>query len=92
MAETSEHLCLLSITLNEICDDSIGLLIEKSLKYLASEYYWPLLEELEPKLGRYEPLVIPAQELAEVLYKIVSEQVDKPDYYGPSCLATPRCN
>ena len=72
--------------LNEICDDSIGLLdIEKSLKYLASEYYWPLLEELEPKLGRYEPLVIPAQELAEVLYKIVSEQVDKPDY-GPSCL------
>ncbi|MCK4259943.1 MAG: ATP-binding protein, partial [Halanaerobiales bacterium] len=43
------------------------LFLEKTLKNLASEYYWPLLEELEPKLGCYEPLVTPARELAEIL-------------------------
>lgn len=65
---------------------TIGLLdIEKTLKYLATEYYWPLLEELEPKLGRYEPLIEPTRHLAEILYKIVSDAIDKPDY-GPSCL------
>lgn len=71
----------------EISDDgSIGLLeIEKTLKNLAIEYYWPLLEELEPKLGKYEPLVDPSRELAEILYDDVSKLVDRPDY-GPSCL------
>lgn len=67
-------------------DKSIGLLeIEKTLKNLAIEYYWPLLEELEPKLGKYEPLVAPAKELAEILYEDVSKLVDRIDY-GPSCL------
>ncbi|SFL61462.1 hypothetical protein SAMN04487943_102461 [Gracilibacillus orientalis] len=67
-------------------DESIGLLeIEKTLKFLATDYYWPLLEELEPKLGRYEPLIEPARELAEILYKDVSHLVDRPEY-GPSCL------
>lgn len=67
-------------------EDSIGLLeIEKTLKNLAIEYYWPLLEELQPKLGKYEPLVDPARELAEILYDDVSKLVDRPDY-GPSCL------
>ncbi|MGG1637636.1 hypothetical protein [Paenibacillus sp. NRS-1760] len=67
-------------------DSSIGLLeIEKTLKHLAIEYYWPLLEELEPKLGKYEPLVDPARELAEMLYEDVSKLVDRPDY-GPSCV------
>lgn len=59
--------------------------IEDALKHLASEYYWPLLEELEPKLGKYEPLVEPAREMAEILYDIVAESIDKPEY-GPSCL------
>ncbi|MCC5803789.1 hypothetical protein [Rossellomorea vietnamensis] len=67
-------------------DDSIGIReIDSTLKYLATEYYWPLLEELEPKLGRYEPLIEPTRELAEILYKDVSESVDKPEY-GPSFL------
>lgn len=67
-------------------DGPIGLLeIEKTLKNLAIEYYWPLLEELEPKLGKYEPLVEPSRELAEILYEDVSKLVDRPDY-GPSCL------
>ncbi len=59
--------------------------IENVLKHLASEYYWPLLEELEPKLGKYEPLVEPAREMAEILYSLVAESIDKPEY-GPSCL------
>ncbi|PWK14940.1 ATP-binding protein [Tumebacillus permanentifrigoris] len=59
--------------------------IEATLKYLASEYYWPLLEELEPKLGGYEPLIEPTRILAEKLFHLVSETLDKPDY-GPSCL------
>ncbi|PEF55715.1 hypothetical protein CON32_22960 [Bacillus cereus] len=71
----------------EISDgEAIGLLeIEKTLKHLAIEYYWPLLEELEPKLGKYEPLVEPSRELAAILYEDVSKLVDRPDY-GPSCL------
>lgn len=65
---------------------TIGLLeIEKTLKYLATEYYWPLLEELQPKLGRYEPLIEPTRQIAEILYKSVSDTIDKLDY-GPSCL------
>lgn len=70
----------------ELSDETIGLLeVEKTLKYLATEYYWPLLEELEPKLGRYEPLIEPTRELAEILYRDVSELVDRPEY-GPSFL------
>jgi hypothetical protein len=67
-------------------DDQYGIReLDSTLKYLATEYYWPLLEELEPKLGRYEPLIVPTRELAEMLYKDVSESVDKPGY-GPSFL------
>ncbi|MGO4371297.1 hypothetical protein AB4Z21_10925, partial [Paenibacillus sp. MCAF20] len=65
-----------TVTLNDI---------EATLKFLASEYYWPLLEELEPKLGSYEPLIEPTRTLASKLFEIVGETVDKPDY-GPSCL------
>ncbi|NCT39650.1 hypothetical protein GTW56_28110 [Bacillus sp. EB93] len=71
----------------EISDDDLyGIReIDNTLKYLATEYYWPLLEELEPKLGKYEPLINPTRELAEILYKDVSESIDKPGY-GPSFL------
>jgi hypothetical protein len=72
--------------LEESDDDQYGIReIDSTLKYLAIEYYWPLLEELEPKLGRYEPLIEPTRELAEILYKDVSESVDKAGY-GPSFL------
>lgn len=36
---------------------------------LASNYYWPLLEEVEPKLGRYAPMVSVAQKVAEILFE-----------------------
>lgn len=48
--------------------------LEAVLKLLASDYYWPLLEELEPKLGIYEPLVETARQLAEVVFRIAGAQ------------------
>jgi len=75
---------------NYISDETEGKTVtlpdlEKTSKYLAAEYYWPLLDELKPKLGCYEPLIAPTTEIAEKLYKAVSEAMDKTDY-GPSCL------
>lgn len=65
---------------------NIGLIdIEKTLKYLATQYYWPLIDEVEPKLGAYEVLIDPARELAEILFQVVSESMAIPSY-GPSCL------
>lgn len=59
--------------------------IDKTLKYLAADYYWPLLDEVKPKLGPYEPLVEPARELAEVIFEAVRDGVVNSGY-GPSCL------
>lgn len=42
--------------------------ISESFKQLASNYFWPLLEEIEPKLGMYEPMVEPAQRIAEIVF------------------------
>lgn len=54
---------------------SIGLpSIESTLKELASDYYWPLLEELEPKLGVYQPLVSISKSLAEILFRHAASQ------------------
>lgn len=39
----------------------------------ASEYFWPLFDELRPKLGMYEPLIDPATNLATVLYEAASK-------------------
>ena len=36
---------------------------------LAADYYWPLLEEVKPKLGRYVPAVDASQRIAEVLFE-----------------------
>lgn len=67
-------------------DSNLTLLsIENTLKSLSTEYYWPLLDELEPKLGRYEPLVKPAREVAEFIYDSVVNDMIVPNY-GPSCL------
>lgn len=55
--------------------DQIGLpAIETTLKEMASDYYWPLLEELEPKLGIYQPLVATSKTLAEIIFKHAAAQ------------------
>lgn len=40
-----------------------------SLQRLAADYYWPLLDEVRPKLGKYTPAAETALELAEVIFK-----------------------
>lgn len=38
------------------------------LKNLSANYYWPLLDELRPKLGAYEPLLAPSEDLAVAIF------------------------
>ncbi len=40
---------------------------------MAENYYWPLLEELRPKLGIYEPLIEPSIVLAEKIFELTSQ-------------------
>lgn len=56
-------------------DDKVGLnSITKTLISLSSNYYWPLIEELKPKLGIYEPMIEPAIEIAEYIFREAGEQ------------------
>lgn len=50
----------------------------QSLLKLATDYYWPLLEEIRPKLGFYEPMTGAAQELGEQLFKTCGEKEKSP--------------
>ena len=34
---------------------------------MATDYYWPLMEEVAPKLGVYEPLIEPAEQIFEAI-------------------------
>ena len=47
--------------------------LTKCLIDLCAEYFWPLLEEVQPKLGRYEPLVEPSRNLASVIFTVCAE-------------------
>lgn len=54
--------------------DGIGMPeLTKCLIDLCAEYFWPLLEEVQPKLGRYEPLVEPSKMLASIIFEACSE-------------------
>lgn len=48
-------------------------LLGDTLLKLAAGYYWPLLEEVQPKLGKYTPAVEPAKELAETFFRACAE-------------------
>lgn len=43
------------------------------LLHLSADYYWPLLEELTPKLGIYEVMIEPSRILAEKLFAFVGQ-------------------
>ena len=47
------------VGLSELTDTLIG---------LASNYYWPLLDEIRPKLGMYKPMVNTGEEIAQVIF------------------------
>lgn len=49
-----------------------------SLMHLASNYYWPLLDEIQPKLGKYEPMVVVAREIAEMVFSECGEKPKSP--------------
>jgi hypothetical protein len=49
-------------------DKSIGLpSLGKCFLELTTNFYWPLIDEVKPKLGKYVPVVDPAKEIAETL-------------------------
>lgn len=41
--------------------------MNKCFLEMAQDYYWPLMDEVAPKLGVYEPLIEPARDLMEVI-------------------------
>ncbi len=49
--------------------------IQKCMLEMATDYYWPLMEEVAPKLGIYEPLVEPARDVVEVIVDHASKPV-----------------
>lgn len=48
--------------------------LTKTLINLATNYYWPLIEELKPKLGMYAPMIDPAINIAEFIFQKAGEQ------------------
>lgn len=51
--------------------------ITEAFKQLSNNYFWPLLEEIEPKLGVYEPMVDPAQQIAEIFFEKAGEKSER---------------
>lgn len=50
-------------------NEKIGLPeLTETLIELASNYYWPLLDEIKPKLGIYEPMVEAGRSVAELIF------------------------
>jgi hypothetical protein len=56
--------------------------INKCLLEMATDYFWPLMEEVTPKLGVYEPLIEPARMLMEQMLAHVAnpdkEKLNRP--------------
>lgn len=46
--------------------------LNQSLIAMATDYYWPLMEEVAPKLGLYEPLIEPATEIFELIVNSIT--------------------
>jgi hypothetical protein len=59
----------------EVGDQRITLdILSKVLKELGTNYYWPLIEELKPKLGPYEIMIEPSIQIAELILKHCAER------------------
>jgi len=49
-------------------DKSVGLpTLGKCFLEMTTNFYWPLIDEVKPKLGKYVPIVGPAKDIAETL-------------------------
>lgn len=60
--------------------------VQQCMLDMASDYFWPLMEEVAPKLGIYEALVDPAREVMEAIV----EHVTKPVKIGLRTIAQDR--
>lgn len=67
--------------LKEHCSDGrkVGLPeLTDTLIGLAANYYWPLLEEIKPKLGMYEPMVATAADVAQLIFEECGSKQSNP--------------
>ena len=60
--------------------------VNKCLLNMATDYYWPLMDEVAPKLGVYEPLIDPSRGLME----IITEQATRTTREKPPSIARDR--
>ncbi|MCM2490798.1 hypothetical protein [Burkholderia glumae] len=60
--------------------------VQQCMLDMASDYFWPLMEEVAPKLGIYEALVDPAREVMEAIV----DHVTKPVKIGQRTIAQDR--
>ncbi len=49
--------------------------VTKCFLEMATDYYWPLMEEVAPKLGVYEPLIEPARDVMEAILDHVAKPI-----------------
>lgn len=49
--------------------------VTKCFLDMATDYYWPLMEEVAPKLGIYEPLIEPAREVMDAIIAHLSRPI-----------------
>lgn len=52
--------------------------LNETLLELAGNYYWPLLDEIRPKLGIYEPMVITGKDIAELVFADCGQRTNSP--------------
>lgn len=56
-------------------DRSVGLpTLGKAFLDMTTKFYWPLIDEVKPKLGKYVPIVEPAREIAEGIFAECGKQ------------------
>lgn len=69
-----------SKALKDHCGDgSVGVSeLNEALISLAANYYWPLLDEIRPKLGKYEAMIPFAQEIASHVFLEVGQKSRNP--------------
>ncbi|HEL2959321.1 TPA: ATP-binding protein [Stenotrophomonas maltophilia] len=52
--------------------------LSETLIDLAANYYWPLLQEIKPKLGMYEPMVGVATDVAQLIFEEAGGKSNNP--------------
>lgn len=52
--------------------------LSETLIELSANYYWPLLDEIKPKLGMYEGMVGTSQTLAEIIFSDCAQRPKNP--------------